>query len=76
MDEVDNVKVTATKNGPIHIKGPVLFKDSSCGCKAVKSVEETDIWLCRCGHSENKPYCDGSHKRVGYRDTHTKNSHT
>jgi len=26
------------------------------------------VTLCRCGHSSNKPFCDGTHKVVGFRD--------
>lgn len=31
-------------------------------------ADTDDIALCRCGHSNNKPYCDGSHNRVGFSD--------
>jgi CDGSH-type Zn-finger protein len=30
--------------------------------------DEASVVLCRCGHSSNKPYCDGTHTRIGFVD--------
>ncbi|MBE0676945.1 MAG: CDGSH iron-sulfur domain-containing protein [Bacteroidales bacterium] len=46
-------------NGPLKITGKISFSDQKRGVKS--DVEE--IYLCRCGKSSTKPYCDGTHKR-------------
>jgi CDGSH-type Zn-finger protein/uncharacterized Fe-S cluster protein YjdI len=50
-------------DGPLHVSGSVEIVTGTG--KTVNRVTET--WLCRCGHSQNKPYCDGSHKAAGFR---------
>ncbi|SMG34691.1 CDGSH iron-sulfur domain-containing protein [Paraburkholderia susongensis] len=50
-------------DGPYHIKGD--FSIATQGGKPVE-VEKDEVWLCRCGHSQNKPFCDGSHKKAGF----------
>lgn len=54
--------ITPTLNGPLHVKG-ALEVVSGTGHTVLRT---TETWLCRCGHSANKPYCDGSHKRAGF----------
>jgi len=54
----ENIKMNVRANGSIRVSGTVDFVDSEGN--VVKS--ETDFSLCRCGHSANKPFCDGSHK--------------
>lgn len=54
--------IDPTHNGPLHVTG-ALEVVTGTG-KTINRV--TDAWLCRCGHSANKPYCDGSHERVGF----------
>ncbi len=56
------VKVTPTENGPLMVEGKIEI-ESGTG-RAVNRVGKA--FLCRCGHSANKPYCDGSHKKVGF----------
>ena len=53
------------KNGPLQVSGDFILKCTS-GDKVIETREM--IFLCRCGGSANKPFCDGSHRRVGLRD--------
>jgi CDGSH-type Zn-finger protein/uncharacterized Fe-S cluster protein YjdI len=57
------LNVVPTANGPLHLQGQVTIRN------AAQQVifEGTETWLCRCGKSANKPYCDGSHERVGFK---------
>ncbi len=56
--------ITPFVNGPLHITGSLELRDSS-GELLEKSEE---LYLCRCGHSNNKPYCDGQHKETNYQE--------
>lgn len=55
--------VTATKNGPLKVEGSLEIV-SGTGTTLAKT---TKTWLCRCGHSSNKPFCDGTHTKVGFK---------
>jgi len=50
------------ENGSIRVTGTVDFVDEDGNVVETK----TDFSLCRCGHSKEKPYCDGSHKAAGF----------
>lgn len=58
------VTIKARANGPYKVEGPVRVIDSE-GHEFVLP-EGSAIVLCRCGYSRNKPFCDSSHKRVGF----------
>lgn len=57
-------KVTIRSNGSVRIEGDFEIVDSEGA--VFDLAGRTTISLCRCGHSENKPFCDGSHKKVGF----------
>lgn len=58
-------KVTVRNNGPLRIEGEFSICDQDGSPFGLAG--RTMISLCRCGHSENKPFCDGSHNRVGFK---------
>ena len=60
--EQEETQVEITANGPILIKGKVKVMHAS---GKVEHKDKTTA-LCRCGASENKPYCDGHHKKIGF----------
>ncbi len=59
-------KITVNHNGPLRIEGDVEILDPQA--KAFGLAGRTSVALCRCGHSANKPFCDGSHKTTGFTD--------
>lgn len=56
------VKASPLPNGPLMLAGNLEIV-SGTG-RTLDRV--TKAFLCRCGHSANKPYCDGSHKAAGF----------
>ena len=60
---MSQVKVTVTKNGPYKVEGEIeVF--SYDGTK-IDSPSAT-VFLCRCGASTKKPFCDGTHSKIGF----------
>ena len=55
---------TVLRNGPLKVEGDFVLR--SMKGKIIEA--RNPVFLCRCGGSENKPFCDGSHRRVGLRD--------
>ena len=62
--EIDNemAEIETVKNGPVMIKGKFSLKVGG----QIKEIDSRAIALCRCGQSNNKPLCDGSHKKAGF----------
>jgi CDGSH-type Zn-finger protein len=60
------VTVRALKNGPLMVRGACRLVDSAG--RAIERDGGGTVLLCRCGNSSMKPFCDGSHKEVGFRD--------
>lgn len=59
------VSIKPLKDGPLLIKGNLTIYANNGRDK----WQGNNTALCRCGHSENKPFCDGSHARVGFSST-------
>ncbi len=59
-----SAKITINPNGSIRVEGD--FEISDAEGKPFGLGGRTVIGLCRCGHSENKPFCDGSHRKMNF----------
>lgn len=58
-----DVTIQVIKNGPLIVKGPVKVVDAQ---GTPLPVQGESVALCRCGQSANKPFCDGTHKKVNF----------
>ena len=57
-------KITPYRNGPYLVRGPISLVDQD-GREI--EVRRKVVALCRCGHSQTRPFCDGTHKVIGFR---------
>ena len=65
MSDQNDTEIVCNNNGPYRILGDnIIIKDMAGNQFGLAG--RTVISLCRCGHSQNKPFCDGSHARVGF----------
>lgn len=59
--KIATVHVEVTENGPYRVEGGIEVKRPDG-----ETVSTKEAFLCRCGHSSNKPFCDGTHKKIGF----------
>jgi CDGSH-type Zn-finger protein len=81
MKPAPNAQITVSKDGPYLVNGDVPVAEQhivtneegdSLGWREGKQFpHEAQFALCRCGHSGNQPFCDGSHSKAGFDGTET-----
>ena len=57
------IEIKANNNGPYVISGTATYIDADGN---EQTTSGSAIALCRCGQSNNKPFCDGTHRKVGF----------
>src|SRR5580765_4893991 len=70
-NEMADVSIRPKPNGPYLIEGAVDVYDTA-GNK-IPTDDRPRIALCRCGASSNKPFCDGTHSKIGFQAAETIN---
>jgi CDGSH-type Zn-finger protein len=61
---VDEVTIKVRESGPYLVTGPFTLTDADG--MVYELPEGSAVALCRCGRSESKPFCDATHKHVGF----------
>ena len=59
-----DVEITIRNNGPYSVSGPIKLVDADGN--PVDTGGRERISLCRCGGSTKKPFCDGTHSKIGF----------
>jgi CDGSH iron-sulfur domain-containing protein 3 len=61
---MDEITVTTLDNGPLILTGSIRLLDAEGNPFETRGRK---VALCRCGASAQKPFCDGSHAKIGFR---------
>jgi CDGSH-type Zn-finger protein len=68
-DDMADITIKALKDGPYEVAGGAKLFDYQG--KEYQEAQMPPIYLCRCGASKNKPFCDGTHKVIGFKAEET-----
>jgi 3-phenylpropionate/trans-cinnamate dioxygenase ferredoxin subunit len=60
------MRITATENGPLQVDGASELELYDHDGTPVDLAGRDKVFLCRCGASTNKPFCDGTHSKIGF----------
>jgi CDGSH-type Zn-finger protein/uncharacterized Fe-S cluster protein YjdI len=63
--EGGRLEIKPVKDGPLKVTGNLTLIAGS----GVERWRGAQTWLCRCGGSKNKPFCDGTHKKIGFKSS-------
>lgn len=66
---MSDVTISVRENGPLKITGPITIVDAEGVPFEVPPGNA--VVLCRCGHSGNKPFCDATHRQIGFQADET-----
>lgn len=61
---MSQIKITISETGPYKVEGLPALHDHQG--HRMETREEEPFFLCRCGHSDTKPFCNGTHSRVAW----------
>lgn len=64
MEDSGEVVIKARRNGPYLVTGPIQLTDADGN--AYDLTGRKSVALCRCGASTTKPFCDGTHSKLGF----------
>jgi CDGSH-type Zn-finger protein len=59
------VEIKVRLNGPYRVQGPITLVDAD-GNEFELPDDGRPLALCRCGGSTTKPFCDGTHSKIGF----------
>ncbi|HEX8010425.1 MAG TPA: CDGSH iron-sulfur domain-containing protein [Casimicrobiaceae bacterium] len=62
IERAGRLTITPQPNGPNQCEGPLMIRDAT----GRTSVSDS-TFLCRCGGSHTKPFCDGTHEKIGFK---------
>ncbi len=65
-----DVQIMVYDNGPIEVNGPITLVNENGD--TIEFESEEPVFLCRCGQSGDKPFCDGTHDQCGFQSKLTK----